>query len=121
MKLNFFCFCNFFFQFFIGLETFSIVSCSNRDTSPQNLSIMTLHTGEKIFNCKECTDVAFTSYEHLRTHTYKVHKGVRFICDLCRKEFSTSAVRSNHMKKVHGVKMGEMGKWEKWEKLDSKE
>ena len=74
-----------------------------------------LHTGEKIFNCKECTDVAFTSYEHLRTHTQKVHKGVRFICDMCRKEFSTSAVKSKHMRQVHGVKMSEM------KKLDPKE
>ena len=71
-------------------------------------------TGEKIFDCKECTDVAFTSYEQLRTHTKKVHKGIRFICDMCRKEFSTSAVKSTHMRKVHGVRMSEM------KKIDSK-
>ena len=33
---------NIYFLIFIGYETFSILSCSNRDTSPQDLSIMTL-------------------------------------------------------------------------------
>ena len=31
---------NFFFEFFKGQETFSIVSCSTRDTSPRDFSIM---------------------------------------------------------------------------------
>ena len=30
------------FLFFIGLETFSIVSCSNRDNSPRDLALMTI-------------------------------------------------------------------------------
>ena len=29
-------------KFYVGLEIFSVVSCSNRDTSPRDLSIMTL-------------------------------------------------------------------------------
>ena len=51
----------------------------------------------------------------LNIHIYPVIIGVRFICDMCRKEFSTSAVKSKHMRQVHGVKMSEM------KKLDSKE
>ena len=31
------------FNFFMGLETFSIVSCPTRDTSPRDFSVMTLH------------------------------------------------------------------------------
>jgi len=63
-----------------------------------------VHTGEDTFKCKECTNIGFKSYEHLRLHNLKVHKGVKFICDICGKEFSTPAVKSKHMSVVHHIK-----------------
>ena len=67
-------------------------------------SFLGVHTGEDTFKCKECTNIGFKSYEHLRLHNLKVHKGVKFICDICGKEFSTPAVKSKHMSVVHHIK-----------------
>ena len=61
-----------------------------------------MHTGEENFKCKECANAAFKNYEHLRIHVLKVHKGIRFICDTCGKEFTTPGVLNKHVRKIHG-------------------
>ena len=60
-----------------------------------------VHTGEDTFKCKECTNIGFKSYEHLRLHNLKVHKGVKFICDICGKEFSFKDQVKRHVEGVH--------------------
>ena len=64
-----------------------------------------MHSDGANFKCKECTNtnVAFRNYRLLRIHILKVHKGIRFICDICGKEFTQPDILNKHKNKIHGI------------------
>jgi len=55
----------------------------------------------KEHKCNTC-DLEFKCYSHLSDHDKKFHPGVkRFLCDPCRKGFSTASARDHHIESVH--------------------
>ena len=58
--------------------------------------------GEKPFKCKECDNVAYNNSFSLKIHVMKVHQGVKFLCDICGKDFWSNKHRRQHIRGIHG-------------------
>ena len=60
-----------------------------------------VHKGLR-YPCTKC-DKEFTENNHLRDHIRSVHLGLNYECEHCGKKITTRNYLTKHIKKVHGT------------------
>ena len=57
-------------------------------------------TDDKFVECDKCSK-EFKTKSGLRLHVESVHKGIRFPCHICKKEFCSKYEVVRHQKNIH--------------------
>ena len=70
----------------------------SREEEPMVKHIQSIHRGGK-FSCDQCGK-EFKRKDHLNTHILSVHQGVKFKCYLCSKDFSRQDSLDIHIQSV---------------------
>ena len=61
--------------------------------------------GIECHKCVTC-ELELKTKNALLKHKNRVHRGVKFICDICNKEYSDYGILKRHTKNVHNIIMG---------------